>query len=267
MSSVNLSLLFCFFFVGLSVSATAQSALKSENLFKDTSKVNTVYAKLARYDDGTLARARTTYNTHLENFKKYEDWETNLKSKALTVDGLRKNIEAEGVVLQEGQSAVAMLNALQRREALALHTFHQNVLFSEKVAGLKQEYHEKLEDNYYKRFMEIGRKRKEIDRLYVEELHHVQMYGTVEDVTTQKVKKRHLYNAFVDIYNAMLIDIKRAPDYASKIDVELQLLDLMGKMKALIQEETRPLEKSLRKIENYKEARKQIESFTPKNEG
>jgi hypothetical protein len=265
MSFSNLSL-FIFFF-GLSFSATAQRALQPEQLFKDTAKVNSVYAKLAQYDDGTLKNARASYETHLKHFKKYDSWEAQLKDKTLSREALRKHIEAEGVALQEGQSAVAMLNALQRREALVLHTFHQNILFSDKIAGLKQEHHEKLEDNYYKRFMEIGRKRKEIDRLYVEELHHVQMYGTVEDVTTQKVKKRHLYNAFVDIYNAMLIDIKRAPDYAAKIDVELQLLDLMGKMKALIQEETRPLEKSLRKIENYKEAREQIESFTPKNEG
>ncbi len=103
-----------------------------------------------------------------------------------------------------------------------------------------------------------------IDRVYVKEEKMNVHYGGMSDYKYQSVRKRNLYEACTNIYNASLLDLKSTGDcdHYERIQILNGLLPVMTKCEKLsFAEDTRDLERDLRKEEDTRKMARLILDF------
>ena len=113
-----------------------------------------------------------------------------------------------------------------------------------------QEKKEEWSNEYFKLWEQTYALKTRIDRTYVKEEKMNVHYGGMSDYKYQSVRKRNLYDACTNIYNASLLGLKSTGDcdHYERIQILNRLLPVMSKCEKLsFAEDTRGLEKDLRK--------------------
>lgn len=132
-----------------------------------------------------------------------------------------------------------------------------------------QEKKEEWSDEYFNLWEQTYALKIKIDNIYVKEEKMNVHYGGMSDYKYQSVRKRNLYEACINIYNASLDNLKSTGDcdHYTRIQILNRLLPVMRKCDKLsFAEDTRDLEKDLRKEEDTEKMAQLILDFETEGE-
>jgi hypothetical protein len=127
-----------------------------------------------------------------------------------------------------------------------------------------QDKKEEWSNEYFSLWEKTYTLKTRIDRMYVKEEKMNVHYGGMSDYKYQSVRKRNLYEACTNIYNASLLDLKSTGDceHYERIQILIRLLPVMSKCEKLsFEENTRDLERDLRKEDDIQKKAQYILDF------
>ncbi len=123
---------------------------------------------------------------------------------------------------------------------------------------------EEWSDNYFNLWEQTYVSKTRMDKMYVKEEKMNVHYGGMSDYKYESVRKRNLYEACTNIFNARLLDLKSTGDcdHYDRIQILNHLLPVMQKCEKLaFEEDTRDLEKELKKEEDSQKMTELILDF------
>lgn len=135
---------------------------------------------------------------------------------------------------------------------LTLDSYHHLMNLSDFYVQL-QEKKEEWSNEYFNLWEQTYALKTQVDKMYVMEEKMNVHYGGMSDYKYESVRKRNLYGACMNIFDASLLDLKSTGDcdHYERIQILNQLLPVMHKCKKLsFAEGTRDLEKDLKKEKN-----------------
>ena len=171
----------------------------------------------------------------------------NLESEVLTLKAFfEKIMKLDQDELEANQEALVedsdyLFNNIQL-------SFDKIIFASQVYKDLKAE-DERLSFEYHRKWNDLFQTRNRIENLYVVEETINRYYGSETELKKLKIRKKHLYNAGIFVYNAELLELKNVSqcDYIPRIKIVEETKKLLVKLEELVYiENTRDLEKSLK---------------------
>ena len=193
-----------------------------------------------------------------------------------TLDLEVENLESEVNALKDFYNKIANLSEEElsaQHDALEedsdylfkeINTSNDKLKFTLKVYKEINEENERLSFEYHGKWNNLFQYRKRIENLFVEEETINMYYGSVTELKKLKIRKRNLYEAAIFVYDSKLFDLKNLSqcDYIPRIKTIEETKALLVRMEELLFEEnTRPLEKSLKNDRDEKSILNKINRY------
>ena len=214
---------------------------KIDQLESNKARVEQILESVKDWDNGIIANQGVIYNDALAK-----------------LNTMYKEVydKAELEAVELARYEVMIENELNRAQ-LAYEKLH----FLKKAIEVKEMKEDEWEDIYFRLWNNISEKKERVDDAYIRTSKNNTYYGGASEVEIQQIRKRKLYDAGMSYYNNALLHLRREKDYKDRIEIEEKVIALLDRMNKLILEDTRALEKQLKKASDIEEYYNLIVNF------
>lgn len=127
------------------------------------------------------------------------------------------------------------------------------VVFARSLLKARTQKEKEWETTYFRLWKNILDKKESVEQLYLEKRVNSGSKSIGYDRENTLIRKRQLYFAWNEVYDAFLKDMKNIKQYEKRIDIENQILKLLTSAEELAFASTRQLEKYLKKSKTPQE--------------